>query len=58
MYLHNAWYTAGWSNEFTSKPMARTFLDEPVVLYRAENGSLVALAIAAAIARCRSRTAR
>ena len=43
MYLHNAWYTAGWSNEFTSKPMARTFLDEPVVLYRAENGSLVAL---------------
>ena len=38
MYLHNAWYTAGWSSEFTAKPMARTFLDEPVVLYRAESG--------------------
>ena len=43
MYLHNAWYVAGWSNEFTAKPMARTFLDEPMVLYRAHDGSLVAL---------------
>jgi phenylpropionate dioxygenase-like ring-hydroxylating dioxygenase large terminal subunit len=43
LYLHNAWYVAGWSNEITAKPIARTFLDEPVVLYRAENGSLGAL---------------
>ena len=43
MYLQNAWYVAGWSSEITAKPVGRTFLDEPVVLYRAENGSLVAL---------------
>ena len=43
MYLRNAWYVAGWSNEITAKPIARTFLDEPVALYRARDGSLVAL---------------
>ena len=29
MYLHNAWYVAGWSNEINSKPIARTFLRQP-----------------------------
>jgi phenylpropionate dioxygenase-like ring-hydroxylating dioxygenase large terminal subunit len=43
MYLTNAWYVAGWSREFTDKPMARTFLDEPIVLYRGKNGRVVAL---------------
>jgi phenylpropionate dioxygenase-like ring-hydroxylating dioxygenase large terminal subunit len=43
MYLRNAWYVAGWSNEITTKPIARTFLDEPVVLYRGGDGSLNAL---------------
>jgi phenylpropionate dioxygenase-like ring-hydroxylating dioxygenase large terminal subunit len=43
MYLLNAWYVAGWSDEFTAKPVARTFLDEPVVLYRAADGALAAL---------------
>ena len=27
MYLRNAWYVAGWSNEFTAHPVARVFLD-------------------------------
>jgi vanillate O-demethylase monooxygenase subunit len=43
MYLRNAWYVAGWSNEINAQPIARTFLDEPVVLYRANDGALVAL---------------
>src|SRR5262245_59540649 len=43
MYLLNAWYVAGWSNEFTAKPAARTLLDEPVALYRGADGTLVAL---------------
>ena len=34
MYLMNAWYAAGWSNEITGKPLARTILDEPIVMYR------------------------
>jgi vanillate O-demethylase monooxygenase subunit len=43
MYLRNAWYVAGWSSEMTGKPIGRTFLDEPVVLYRGENGRVAAL---------------
>jgi vanillate O-demethylase monooxygenase subunit len=43
MYLNNAWYVAGWSNEMTSKPLGRTLLDEPVVMYRGKSGKLVAL---------------
>jgi phenylpropionate dioxygenase-like ring-hydroxylating dioxygenase large terminal subunit len=43
MYLMNAWYVAGWSSEFTNKPMGRTYLDEPIVLYRGQNGRVVAL---------------
>ncbi|MGD9923968.1 MAG: Rieske 2Fe-2S domain-containing protein, partial [Pseudorhodoplanes sp.] len=43
MYLLNAWYVAGWSNEMTSKPIGRTLLDEPVVMYRGKDGGLVAL---------------
>jgi phenylpropionate dioxygenase-like ring-hydroxylating dioxygenase large terminal subunit len=43
MYLNNAWYVAGWSNEFTAKPVGRTYLDEPVVLYRGNDGKLAAL---------------
>ena len=43
MYLMNAWYAAGWSNEITSKPLARTILDEPIVMYRGANNRVAAL---------------
>src|ERR1035441_8316838 len=43
MYLNNAWYVAGWSKEITRKPLGRMFLNEPVVLYRGEDGVIVAL---------------
>jgi phenylpropionate dioxygenase-like ring-hydroxylating dioxygenase large terminal subunit len=42
-YLRNRWYVACWSEDLTSDPLARTFLDEPVALYRAANGAPVAL---------------
>ena len=43
MYLMNAWYAAGWSNEITNKPLARTILDEPIVMYRGADNRVAAL---------------
>lgn len=43
MYLRNSWYVAAWDREVTRQPLARTFLDEPVVLFRTEEGTPVAL---------------
>jgi len=42
-FLRNCWYAAAWSHELGDEPMARTFLNEPVVLYRTEDGTPVAL---------------
>ena len=43
-YVRNAWYVAGWSMELPeATPLAISILDEPIVLYRSENGRLVAL---------------
>lgn len=42
-FLYNAWYAAGWISELGEKPLARTFLDQPVVIYRAAGGEPVAL---------------
>jgi phenylpropionate dioxygenase-like ring-hydroxylating dioxygenase large terminal subunit len=39
----NQWYVAGFSNEVTDKPLARTFLNEPVVLFRTGDGRIAAL---------------
>ena len=44
MWIENAWYAAGWASELTrEKPLARVFLNEPVVLYRKQDGAAVAL---------------
>jgi phenylpropionate dioxygenase-like ring-hydroxylating dioxygenase large terminal subunit len=43
-FLRNAWYAAAWANEVSRTPMARTILARPVVLYRKEDGTAVALA--------------
>ena len=43
MFLKNYWYVAANANEIDRKPMARTLLGEPVVMYRLENGTPVAL---------------
>jgi phenylpropionate dioxygenase-like ring-hydroxylating dioxygenase large terminal subunit len=34
MFLRNVWYTALWSNELKDKPIAKTFLNEKIVLFR------------------------
>ena len=40
----NAWYHAAWSHEITgNKPLARTFLNEDVVLFRDSEGNASAL---------------
>ncbi|MBT5896430.1 MAG: Rieske 2Fe-2S domain-containing protein, partial [Rhodospirillaceae bacterium] len=41
--LENLWYVAALSGELTGKPLARTICGVPMVLYRGENGNLVAL---------------
>ena len=33
-YLRNCWYMAAWTDELSDQGLARTFLDEPVLLYR------------------------
>lgn len=39
----NQWYIAAWSAEVGREPMERWILDEPVALYRREDGGVVAL---------------
>jgi vanillate O-demethylase monooxygenase subunit len=43
-FLRNAWYAAGWETDLTDTPVARTLLDEPVVIYRGAGGEPIALA--------------
>ena len=44
MFARNAWYIAAWSDEVADQPLARRILGEPVVLFRAQDGSAAALA--------------
>ncbi|MES2719068.1 MAG: aromatic ring-hydroxylating dioxygenase subunit alpha [Pseudomonadota bacterium] len=41
--LRNAWYVAALAGEISRQPLARRLLDIPVVLYRRQDGSAVAL---------------
>jgi phenylpropionate dioxygenase-like ring-hydroxylating dioxygenase large terminal subunit len=43
MYVHNAWYVAAWDHEVTRTMKRRILLDEPVVLFRKDDGTPVAL---------------
>jgi len=43
-FLRNAWYVAGWPEHVTRSPLRRTLLNEPIVLFRREDGTPVALA--------------
>lgn len=43
-YLRNAWYMAGWDTDFApGEPKAETILNEPIVLYRTDDGRVVAM---------------
>lgn len=43
-FIYEAWYPACWAGALDREPIGRTFLDEPVVLYRQLTGDPVALA--------------
>src|ERR1700683_3001548 len=44
MFVRNCWYMAGWSRDFTRDELkAVTMLNEPIVIYRKNDGGLVAL---------------
>jgi phenylpropionate dioxygenase-like ring-hydroxylating dioxygenase large terminal subunit len=43
MFLRNTWYMAAWASELKDRPVGRTFLNEPVVLFRGANGTVGAL---------------
>jgi len=42
-YLRNAWYCAGWTADLGRTPVTKTFLEEPVLMYRREDGTPVAV---------------
>ena len=44
MFVRNSWYVAAWDHEIGEALMARTILGEPVVLFRAGDGAVAALA--------------
>jgi vanillate O-demethylase monooxygenase subunit len=44
MWIANAWYVAAWSHELEAgRLLARTIIDQPLVLYRTNSGEIVAL---------------
>jgi phenylpropionate dioxygenase-like ring-hydroxylating dioxygenase large terminal subunit len=43
MYVRNAWYVAAWDHEVGRHLTRRILLDEPVLLYRRDDGKAVAL---------------
>ena len=57
MFVRNAWYVAAWDHEVTRTLKRRVILDEPVLLFRKDDGTAVALKTAAAIGRRRCRWA-
>ena len=42
-FLWNAWYVAGWPQEFGDKPVARTILGKPLVFFRRSDGAISGL---------------
>jgi vanillate O-demethylase monooxygenase subunit len=43
-YVRNAWYVAAWSDSLAEGQLvARTIMDEPIVLYRKANGDIAAI---------------
>jgi len=43
MYVRNAWYVAAWDHEVTREMRRRILLDEPVLLFRRDDGVPIAL---------------
>ena len=43
MFVRNAWYVAAWDHEITRTLKRRVILDEPVLLFRKDDGTAIAL---------------
>ena len=43
MFVRNAWYVAAAREEISEKPLARTLLNDPVVIFRYGEGQIAAL---------------
>jgi vanillate O-demethylase monooxygenase subunit len=43
MYVRNAWYVAAWDHEIGRDMLRRIIMDDPIVLYRRQDGKPVAL---------------
>ncbi len=43
MFLRNHWYVAAFSDEVREEPLGRTFLNEPVAMFRTRGGTVAAL---------------
>ena len=42
-FIRNAWYVAAWSKEVGRSYLTRRILNEPVLMYRKQDGTVVAL---------------
>jgi phenylpropionate dioxygenase-like ring-hydroxylating dioxygenase large terminal subunit len=42
MYMVNFWYIGAWSNEITSKPKRRLLMNQPIVMFRCQDGTVSA----------------
>jgi len=42
-YLRNAWYVAAWSDELGQEPLAKLYLEQPVALFRDDDGTAHAI---------------
>ena len=42
-FVRNAWYIAAWSEEIESGLLARTIMNQPIVIYRDADGNVGAL---------------
>ena len=43
-FLQNCWYVAAWDHELIDgKLLARTILEEPILLYKGDSGKAIAL---------------
>ena len=43
MFLRRSWYVAAFDGKIDQTPLARTLLNEPIILYRTEDGTAIAL---------------
>lgn len=43
MFVRNAWYVAAWAHELARAPLARTIMNEDIVLFPMQDGARACL---------------